>query len=45
MITALLESLRDDPVTEANAIETVFGITPTPFRDAAAATIPEIVAD
>lgn len=45
LITALLESLRDDPVTEANAIETIFGITPTPFRDAAAATIPEIVAD
>lgn len=43
LITALLESLRDDPVTDANAIETVFGVTPTPFRDAAAAAIPEIV--
>ncbi len=45
LITALLESLRDDPVTDANAIETVFGVTPTPFRAAAAATIPEIVGD
>lgn len=45
LITALLESLRDDPVTEANAIESVFGVTPTPFRDAAAATIPGIVGD
>ncbi len=43
LITALLESLRDDPVTEANAIESVFGVTPTPFREAAAAAIPEIV--
>lgn len=45
LITALLESLRDDPVTDDNAIETVFGVSPTPFRDAAAATIPEIVAE
>lgn len=45
LITALLESLRDDPVTDANAIERVFGVAPTPFREAAAATIPEIVGD
>ncbi|MFA4929961.1 MAG: NAD(P)H-binding protein [Patulibacter sp.] len=45
LITALLESLRDDPVTEANAIESVFGVTPTPFRTAAAAAVPEIVED
>jgi uncharacterized protein YbjT (DUF2867 family) len=43
LITSLLESLRDDPVTEDNAIETIFGVTPTPFRAAAAAVIPEIV--
>lgn len=43
LITALLESLRDDPVTESNAIESVFGVTPTPFRNAAAEVIPEIV--
>lgn len=43
LITALLESLRDDPVTDANAIETVFGVTPTPFRDAAVPAIPEIL--
>lgn len=45
LITSLLESLRDDPVTDANAIESIFGITPTPFRDAAAAAIPAIVDD
>lgn len=45
LITSLLKSLRDDPVTDANAIESVFGVTPTPFRDAAATTVPEIVAD
>lgn len=45
LITALLESLRDDPVTDANAIESVFGVTPTPFRAAAAAAVPEIVED
>lgn len=45
LITALLESLRDDPVTTRNAITSVFGVTPTPFRAAAAAAIPEIVAD
>ena len=43
LITALLESLRDDPVTDANALESVFGISPTPFREAAAAAIPVIV--
>lgn len=43
LITALLESLRDDPVTEANVLETIFGVTPTPFREAAEAAIPEIV--
>ncbi len=45
LITALLESLRDDPVTDDNAIERVFGVTPTPFRTAAEAAIPEIVGE
>ncbi|WP_210495835.1 NAD(P)H-binding protein [Patulibacter sp. SYSU D01012] len=44
-ITALLEGLHDDLVVEDNAAPTVFGVTPTPFRDAAAAAIPAIVRD
>jgi uncharacterized protein YbjT (DUF2867 family) len=45
LITSLLESLAHDPVTDANALTSVFGVAPTPFRDAAAVEIPRIVGD
>jgi uncharacterized protein YbjT (DUF2867 family) len=45
MVTALVEGLSDDLVVERNDAEPVFGVTPTPFREAVAAALPGIVAD
>lgn len=44
-MTALLEGLRDDLRVTDNACEPVFGVTPTPFRDAARRAIEEIRAE
>jgi uncharacterized protein YbjT (DUF2867 family) len=43
MVTALVEGLSDDLVVDRNDAEPVFGVTPTPFREAVAAALPGIV--
>lgn len=43
LITALLEGLGDDLVVDRNDAETVFGVTPMSFPDAAAKALPGIV--
>jgi uncharacterized protein YbjT (DUF2867 family) len=44
MVTALVEGLNDDLVVDRNDAQPVFGVTPTPFRDAVASALPAIVA-
>jgi uncharacterized protein YbjT (DUF2867 family) len=44
MVTALVEGLSDDLVVDRNDAQPVFGVTPTPFRDAVASALPAIVA-
>lgn len=45
LITALLEGLGDDLVVDRNDAETVFGVTPMSFPDAAAKALPGIVGE
>lgn len=40
VLTPLMEGLHENLVVEDNKLHSVFGITPTPFRDAAEAALP-----
>ena len=42
VLEPLLEGMRDDLTVKDNALESVFGVTPTPFRDAAAQALAEM---
>ncbi len=42
VLEPLMEGLHDDLMVEENTLQTVFGVTPTPFREAAAAALDEM---
>lgn len=44
LLVPLMAGLHDDLLTEENALEPVFGVTPTPFRAAAAGALEELAA-